>query len=185
MGEDGAKMYEWFERVGFTFDRAALRREFPDVAFHDFQSWAMAQDWNTVLQGVKDDRAIDHPRKPERRQCDVIPALHRCSKPRTKPWRLKWSFIRRFDIAGGILRQSGSWHHRVHSSCQNTGRRCLSSSDDGVGSAKRDWLASVIDAATVRHPQFRSKALDNERLNSHLKVSKETWTQSKRHGSTS
>ena len=31
MGEDGAKMYEWFDRVGYTVDRAALRREFPDV----------------------------------------------------------------------------------------------------------------------------------------------------------
>jgi uncharacterized protein YbjT (DUF2867 family) len=52
MGEDGARMYEWFDRVGFTFDRAALRREFPDVAFHDFESWAKAQDWKTLLQGA-------------------------------------------------------------------------------------------------------------------------------------
>ncbi len=52
MGEDGAKMYEWFDRVGFTVDRAALRREFPDVAFHDFESWAKTQDWNTLLQGA-------------------------------------------------------------------------------------------------------------------------------------
>jgi len=52
MGEDGAKMYEWFDRVGFTFDRAALRREFPDVSFHDFASWAKAQDWNTLLQAA-------------------------------------------------------------------------------------------------------------------------------------
>jgi uncharacterized protein YbjT (DUF2867 family) len=52
MGEDGAKMYEWLGRVGFTVDRAALRREFPDVAFHDFESWAKAQDWNTLLQGA-------------------------------------------------------------------------------------------------------------------------------------
>jgi uncharacterized protein YbjT (DUF2867 family) len=52
MGEDGAKMYEWFDRVGYTLDRAALRREFPDVAFHDFESWAKAQDWNTLLQGA-------------------------------------------------------------------------------------------------------------------------------------
>jgi uncharacterized protein YbjT (DUF2867 family) len=50
MGEDGTKMYEWFDRVGFTVDRAALRREFPDVPFHDFESWAKAQDWNTLLQ---------------------------------------------------------------------------------------------------------------------------------------
>src|SRR5712671_2294508 len=47
-GEEGAKMYEWFDRVGYTVDRAALRREFPDVAFHDFESWAKAQDWHTL-----------------------------------------------------------------------------------------------------------------------------------------
>jgi uncharacterized protein YbjT (DUF2867 family) len=52
MGEDGANMYEWFDRVGFTVDRAALRREFPDVAFHDFESWAKAQDWNTIFRGT-------------------------------------------------------------------------------------------------------------------------------------
>ena len=52
MGEEGAKMYEWFDRVGYTFDRAALRREFPDVVFHDFESWAKAQDWNTLLRGA-------------------------------------------------------------------------------------------------------------------------------------
>jgi len=50
MGEDGARMYGWFDRVGFTVDRAALRREFPDVAFHDFEFWAKAQDWNALLQ---------------------------------------------------------------------------------------------------------------------------------------
>jgi uncharacterized protein YbjT (DUF2867 family) len=40
MGDDGVKMAEWLDRVGYTVDRAALRREFPDVAFHDFESWA-------------------------------------------------------------------------------------------------------------------------------------------------
>jgi len=50
MGEDGARMYEWLDRVGYTVDRAALHREFPDVAFHDFESWARMQDWNTLLQ---------------------------------------------------------------------------------------------------------------------------------------
>src|SRR6266852_1900212 len=53
MGEDGAKMYEWLDRVGYTADRAALRREFPDVAFHDFESWAIAQDWNWLLQSMR------------------------------------------------------------------------------------------------------------------------------------
>jgi NmrA-like family len=52
MGEDGAKLYEWIDRVGYTVDRAALRREFPDVAFHDFESGVKAQDWNTFLQAA-------------------------------------------------------------------------------------------------------------------------------------
>ncbi len=49
MGEDAVSMYEWFDRVGFTVDRAALRRAFPDVAFHDFESWVRALDWNAFL----------------------------------------------------------------------------------------------------------------------------------------
>jgi uncharacterized protein YbjT (DUF2867 family) len=52
MGEDGVKMYEWFDSVGYTVDRAALRREFSDVAFHDFASWAKALDWNTLLHAA-------------------------------------------------------------------------------------------------------------------------------------
>src|SRR6266478_2735212 len=52
MGEDAAKMYDWLNRVGYTVDRAALRREFPDVAFHDFESWAKTQDWNALLQSA-------------------------------------------------------------------------------------------------------------------------------------
>lgn len=52
MGEDAVKMYEWFERVGYTVDRAALRREFPEVTLHDFKSWAKAQDWKTLLQAA-------------------------------------------------------------------------------------------------------------------------------------
>jgi len=52
MGEDAVRMYEWFDRVGFTVDRAALQREFPDVAFHDFESWAKTQDWNALLRSA-------------------------------------------------------------------------------------------------------------------------------------
>src|SRR5690242_4484339 len=52
MGEDAARMYEWFDRVGFAVDRAALHREFPDVAFHDFESWAKTEDWNALLQSA-------------------------------------------------------------------------------------------------------------------------------------
>jgi uncharacterized protein YbjT (DUF2867 family) len=52
MGEDGARMYEWMDRVGYTVDRAALHREFPDVAFHDFESWLKTQDWKALLQSA-------------------------------------------------------------------------------------------------------------------------------------
>jgi uncharacterized protein YbjT (DUF2867 family) len=53
MGDDAVKMYEWFERVGYAADRAALQREFPEVAWYDFESWAKAQDWNALLSGGK------------------------------------------------------------------------------------------------------------------------------------
>jgi hypothetical protein len=36
-------------QVGYTFDRAVLHREFPDVAFHSFGSWATTQDWKALL----------------------------------------------------------------------------------------------------------------------------------------
>jgi uncharacterized protein YbjT (DUF2867 family) len=49
MGDDAVKMYEWFDRVGYTVDRAALHREFPDVALLGFESWAKAQDWKALL----------------------------------------------------------------------------------------------------------------------------------------
>ena len=52
MGEDAVKMYEWFDRVGYTVDRAALHREFTDVAFHTFESWAKTQEWNVLLQSA-------------------------------------------------------------------------------------------------------------------------------------
>ncbi|WP_413987892.1 NmrA/HSCARG family protein [Labrys okinawensis] len=52
MSEDAAKMYDWFDRVGYTFDPAALRREFPDIHFQDFESWARAQDWDRLLRAA-------------------------------------------------------------------------------------------------------------------------------------
>jgi hypothetical protein len=50
MGGDAAQMFEWIDRVGYTVDLSALRREFPDVAFQDFETWAKAQDWKALLQ---------------------------------------------------------------------------------------------------------------------------------------
>jgi uncharacterized protein YbjT (DUF2867 family) len=51
MGEDGVKMYEWFEKTGYSADRAALRRDFPEVPWLSFEAWARTQDWKTLLAG--------------------------------------------------------------------------------------------------------------------------------------
>ena len=48
MGEDMATMYEWFERVGYTIDLVALRRDFPEVGWHSFEQWAKEQNWNAL-----------------------------------------------------------------------------------------------------------------------------------------
>jgi uncharacterized protein YbjT (DUF2867 family) len=49
MGDDGARMYEWFDQVGYTFDRAALAKAFPSVKWRTFDTWAKAQDWKAIL----------------------------------------------------------------------------------------------------------------------------------------
>jgi uncharacterized protein YbjT (DUF2867 family) len=51
MGRDIALLNEWLERVGYSVDRAALRNEFSDVDFHDFESWSSQQNWDGLLQG--------------------------------------------------------------------------------------------------------------------------------------
>ncbi len=47
--EDFAVMFEWFDRVGYSADIAALRRDFPEVPWLTYEAWASAQDWS-VLQ---------------------------------------------------------------------------------------------------------------------------------------
>ncbi|MFH1018115.1 MAG: NmrA/HSCARG family protein [Pseudomonadota bacterium] len=46
--EDLAKMFEWFDRTGYSVDIAALRRRFPNVRWHTFETWAREQDWHAV-----------------------------------------------------------------------------------------------------------------------------------------
>ena len=48
MGEDGARMFEWFDRVGYSADIGALRREHPEVGWHTFEAWAREQDWSAL-----------------------------------------------------------------------------------------------------------------------------------------
>ncbi|HUQ98090.1 MAG TPA: NmrA/HSCARG family protein [Gemmatimonadaceae bacterium] len=49
MGEDGVKMNEYFEQVGYHVDRAELEREFPNVRWTSFETWARNFDWTTFL----------------------------------------------------------------------------------------------------------------------------------------
>lgn len=48
MGEDGARMFEWFDQVGYSADIEALRREHPEVGWHTFQEWAKERDWSVL-----------------------------------------------------------------------------------------------------------------------------------------
>ena len=47
--EDMAIMYEWFDSTGYSADIDGLRREFPEVGWHDFKSWAQNLDWGSLL----------------------------------------------------------------------------------------------------------------------------------------
>jgi uncharacterized protein YbjT (DUF2867 family) len=46
--EDAALMFEWFYRVGYDADIAALRRDFPEVRWHSFADWAREFDWSAL-----------------------------------------------------------------------------------------------------------------------------------------
>jgi uncharacterized protein YbjT (DUF2867 family) len=48
MGKDGARMFEWFDRVGYSADIAALRRQHPEVGWHAFEGWVKEQDWSAL-----------------------------------------------------------------------------------------------------------------------------------------
>ena len=46
--EDMGIMFEWFDATGYSADIAGLRRDFPEVAWHDLASWAPKQDWSVL-----------------------------------------------------------------------------------------------------------------------------------------
>jgi uncharacterized protein YbjT (DUF2867 family) len=46
---DYAKMFEWFERAGYTADIEGLRRDYPGVGWHRFREWATQHDWARLL----------------------------------------------------------------------------------------------------------------------------------------
>lgn len=46
---DFARMFEWFDQVGYSADIAGLKRDYPSVGWHSFEAWAKAQPWETLL----------------------------------------------------------------------------------------------------------------------------------------
>jgi uncharacterized protein YbjT (DUF2867 family) len=50
MSEDMALMFEWFDKVGYSADLAALRRDYPEVGWRSFEEWTRAQDWKQLLR---------------------------------------------------------------------------------------------------------------------------------------
>jgi uncharacterized protein YbjT (DUF2867 family) len=51
MGEDGVRMFEYFERTGYHVDREESTREFPELRWTSFEAWARAFDWDAFLSG--------------------------------------------------------------------------------------------------------------------------------------
>jgi hypothetical protein len=42
-------MYGFLAGEGYRVDIAALRREVPEIDWHDLEAWASAQDWAALL----------------------------------------------------------------------------------------------------------------------------------------
>ena len=45
---DLGKMFEWFNRVGYSADIPALRRDYPEVGWHSLEDWGKSQDWTSL-----------------------------------------------------------------------------------------------------------------------------------------
>jgi uncharacterized protein YbjT (DUF2867 family) len=46
--EDLARMFEWFDRVGYDADVVGLRLAYPEVNWHRFSDWVREQDWSDI-----------------------------------------------------------------------------------------------------------------------------------------
>jgi len=53
VSEDLALMFKWFERVGYSIDTAALRKNYPKVTWHTLEDWAKNHDWGAVKRSSK------------------------------------------------------------------------------------------------------------------------------------
>ena len=58
MGEDIARMYEWFDRVGYSADIVGLRRDYTATGWRTFEQWVSVQDWSVLGAGVEAPGAV-------------------------------------------------------------------------------------------------------------------------------
>jgi uncharacterized protein YbjT (DUF2867 family) len=59
---DLARMYEWFDRVGYDADVVGLRSLYPEVDWHRFSDWAREQRWSwaeTRIPGGRENATAD------------------------------------------------------------------------------------------------------------------------------
>ena len=60
--EDLARMYEWFDRVGYDADVVGLRELYPEINWHRFSDWAREQRWSwaeTRIPGGRENATAD------------------------------------------------------------------------------------------------------------------------------
>jgi uncharacterized protein YbjT (DUF2867 family) len=60
--EDQARMFEWFERVGYDADVVGLRTLYPEVEWHRFSDWAREHRWawaETRVAGGRENAAAN------------------------------------------------------------------------------------------------------------------------------
>ena len=51
--EDLELMFRYLAEVGYAVDVMALHASYPEIGWHDLESWAKAQDWKLLLDGGK------------------------------------------------------------------------------------------------------------------------------------
>jgi uncharacterized protein YbjT (DUF2867 family) len=59
---DQARMFEWFDRVGYDADVVGLRSDYPEVDWHRFSIWAREQRWlwaETRIAGGRENAIAD------------------------------------------------------------------------------------------------------------------------------
>ena len=55
--DDLARMFEWFDRVGYDADVVGLRLLYPEVRWHRFNTWVREQDWSAMAPSAEAQRA--------------------------------------------------------------------------------------------------------------------------------